>query len=74
MPKGEAGALAIYDNAGRKVTQIGDWVTMGGGEDDQTEPITKTVFGPQDPTLPKCPGPYWVMGNIESVSSPTPTP
>ncbi|HMT20783.1 MAG TPA: hypothetical protein PKE20_05975 [Promineifilum sp.] len=72
--KDENGVLVIHDGAGQRVAQIGDWVTMGGGEDDRIEPITDTTFGLQEPTPPECPGPYWVMGNIESVGSPTPVP
>ena len=70
----ESGVLVIYDGAGQRVGQVGDKVFMGGGEDDRIEPITETVFGLQEATPAECPGPYWVMGNIEPNKWPTPAP
>lgn len=70
--KDEEGVLVVYDSTGQRIAQVGDWIWMGGGEISRTEPITGTVFGLQEPTPPECPGPYWVMGNIEANNGPTP--
>jgi len=70
----EDGQLSIFDGAGQRVASVGDNIWVGGGEDDRIEPITETAFGLQAPTPAECLGPYWVMGNIEHISDPTPSP
>lgn len=62
--KEEAGSLAIYDGQGHFLAKVGDDVVMGGGEDNQTAPLTDTVFGLTEPTPAECPGPYWIMGDF----------
>ncbi len=70
----ENGTLAVYDGLGRQVAKVGDDIEMGGGEDNQTEPITETAFGLQEPTPPECPGPYWIMSRIVAPDKLTPRP
>ena len=62
--KEEDGVLAIYDGQGHFLAKVGDDVVMGGGEDNQTTPLTDTVFGLNEPTPAECPGPYWIMGDF----------
>lgn len=68
----EANKLVIHDGAAQKVAEVGAFITIGGGELDEVAPITDTVFGLQEPTPPQCPGPYWIMGNVEQETSSSP--
>lgn len=61
----EDGVIVVYNTEGQAVARVGDVVSLGGGEVFQLfqSPTARESVVEQPPA--ECPGPYWVVGQIE---------
>jgi hypothetical protein len=60
-----AGVLEILDGEGTAVARVGEAIRMGGGE-SRPEAFERNL---REPLPSVCPGPYWLMGDIESLEA-----
>lgn len=51
--------VTVLNGDGEPVGRVGEWTRMGGGN-------SRTVAEPEMP--PACPGPYWILGSIETIA------
>jgi hypothetical protein len=60
-----AGVLEILDGEGTAVARVGEAIRMGGG----SVPVENFERDLREPLPSACPGPYWVMGEIETLAA-----